>query len=152
MKAKPKKSQSLSLVGGSVRGIHIKIGGNKIPTVTEKTVKSFGRLYSIPLTDRHRDTEVQKVALKELKSIDNTYRCMRLQYLALSGFNSIVTNTCVSGSEFLLVCRKWVYIQILVEEFKIGKVRLHMMMKDSANEVIRKAYPEIKSCTKWSAV
>ena len=25
-------------------------------------------------------------------------------------------------------------------------------MKDSANEVIRKAYPEIKSGTKWSAV
>ena len=25
-------------------------------------------------------------------------------------------------------------------------------MKDSADEIIRKAYPEIKSCTKWSAV
>ena len=32
----------------------------------------------------------------------------------------------------------------MVEEFKIGKVRLHMMM-DSADEIIRKAYPEIKS-------
>ena len=39
-------------------------------------------------------------------------------------------------------------ISSLVEEFKIGKVRLHMMMKDSANEIIRKAYPEIKSGTK----
>ena len=37
-------------------------------------------------------------------------------------------------------------------EFKIGKVRLHMMMKDSADKVIRKAYPEIKSGTKWSVV
>ena len=27
-----------------------------------------------------------------------------------------------------------------------------MMMKDSANEIIRKVYPEIKSGTKWSAV
>ena len=27
-----------------------------------------------------------------------------------------------------------------------------MMMKDSADEIIRKAYPEIKSGTKWSAV
>ncbi len=36
-------------------------------------------------------------------------------------------------------------ISSLVEEFKIGKVRLHMMMKDSADEIIRKAYPEIKS-------
>ena len=43
-------------------------------------------------------------------------------------------------------------ISSLVEEFKIGKVRLHMMMKDSADEIIRKAYPEIKSGTKWSAI
>ena len=43
-------------------------------------------------------------------------------------------------------------ISSLVEEFKIGKVRLHMMMKDSADEIIRKAYPEIKSGTKLSAV
>ena len=32
MKVKPKKSQSLSLVGGSVREIHFKIGGDTIPT------------------------------------------------------------------------------------------------------------------------
>ena len=43
-------------------------------------------------------------------------------------------------------------ISSLVEEFKIGKVRLHMMMKDSADEIIRKVYPEIKSGMKWSAV
>ena len=58
MKAKPKKSQSLSLVRGSVRKIYFKSGGDKIPTVREKPVKSLGRLYSIPLTDHHRDTEV----------------------------------------------------------------------------------------------
>ena len=71
MKAKPKKSRNLSLVGGSVREIHFKIRG-KIPTVREKPVKSLARLYSIPLTDRHRGTEVQKVALKGFKSIDKT--------------------------------------------------------------------------------
>ena len=43
-------------------------------------------------------------------------------------------------------------ISSLVEEFKIGKVRFHMMMKDSSNEVIRKACPEIKSDSKWSAL
>ena len=48
MKVKPKKSRSLSLVGGSVREIHFKIGGDKIPTVWKKPVKSIGRLYSIP--------------------------------------------------------------------------------------------------------
>ena len=72
MKAKLKKSRSLSLVGGSVREIHFKIWGDKIPTVREKPVKSLGRLYSIPLTDCHRGTEVQKLALKGLKSIDKT--------------------------------------------------------------------------------
>ena len=43
-------------------------------------------------------------------------------------------------------------ISSLVEEFKIGKVRLYMMMKDSADEIIREAYPEIKNGTKWSTV
>ena len=43
-------------------------------------------------------------------------------------------------------------ISSLVKEFKIGKVRLHMMTKESADEIIRKAYPEIKSVMKWSAV
>ena len=41
-------------------------------------------------------------------------------------------------------------ISSLVEEFKIGKVHLHM--KDSADEIIQKAYPEIKLGTKWSAI
>ena len=52
MKAKPKKSRSLSLVGGSVREIHFKIGGDTIPTVSEKPVKSLERLYSIQLRSR----------------------------------------------------------------------------------------------------
>ena len=43
-------------------------------------------------------------------------------------------------------------ISSLVEELKIGKVRLHLMMKDSTDEIIRNAYLEIKSGTKWSAV
>ena len=67
MKAKPKKNWSLSLVGRSVREIHFKIGGDTIPTVTEKPANSLGHLYSIPLTDRHRGPEVQKVALNGLK-------------------------------------------------------------------------------------
>ena len=41
-------------------------------------------------------------------------------------------------------------ISSLVEEFKIGKVHLHMMIKDSADEIIRKAYPEIKLATCYS--
>ena len=82
MKAKPKKSQSLSLVRGSVREIHFKIGGDTIPTVMEKPVKSLRCLYSISLTDRHRGTEFQKVALKGLKSIDKT--CLPVKIKAWS--------------------------------------------------------------------
>ena len=37
MQAKRKKSQSLSLVGGSVRGIHFKIGDDTVLTVREKS-------------------------------------------------------------------------------------------------------------------
>ena len=72
MKAKPKKSRNLSFVVGSVWEIHFKIGGDKIATVKEKPVKSLARLNSTPLADRHRGTEVQKVDLKGLKSIDKT--------------------------------------------------------------------------------
>ena len=43
-------------------------------------------------------------------------------------------------------------ISSLIKEFKIGKLRLHMMMKDSADEIMLKAYPGIKSGAKWSAV
>ena len=184
MKAKPKKSRSLSLVSGAVREIHFKIGGDKIPTVREKPVKSLGCLYSIPLTDRHRGTEVQKVALKGLKSIDKTCLPGRMKAwcyqhgllprllwplqmyeIAISRVEQIQQYS----NKYL---RKWfgvppcfskvglytnsgnlqLPISSLVEEFKIGKVRLHMMMKDSVDEIIQKAYPEIKSGTKWSAI
>ena len=184
MKAKPKKSWSLSLVRGSVREIHFKIAGDKIPTVREKLVKSLGHLYSIPLTDRHRGIEVQKVALMGLKSIDKTclprkmkawcYQhgllpCLlwplQMYEIAISRVEQIqqysnkylhkwlgvppcfskVGLYTISGNLQLLIFS-------LVEEFKIRKVRLHIMMKDSANEIIQKTYPEIKSGMKWSAV
>ena len=124
----PKASALLKKkLGGSVWGIYFKIWGDKITTVREKPLKSLGHLYSIPLTDRHRVTEVQKVSLKGFKSIVKTcpprkmkawcyqhvtvfcgpHGCMRLRYLMLSGFNSIATYTCISGSEFLLVFRKF---------------------------------------------
>ena len=72
MKVKPKTSWSLPLVGGSSLEIYFKIGGETIPKVRQKPVKCLGRLNSIPLTDRHRGTEVQKKSLKSLKSIDKT--------------------------------------------------------------------------------
>ena len=179
---KPKKSRSLSFVGGSVREIHSKIGGNKIPTVREKPVKSLGRLYSIPLTDRHRGPEVQKVALKGLKSIDKTCLpgkmkawCYQHGLLPRLLWPLLKYEIAISRVERIQQYsnknqRKWLGVppcfskvglytnsgnlQLPISslvEFKIGKVRLHIMMKDSADEIIQKAYPEIKSGTKWSA-
>ena len=39
----------------------------------------------------------------------------------------------------------------LAEEFKVGKARLHMMLRDSPDEVIRQVQPEIRTGTKWVA-
>lgn len=39
----------------------------------------------------------------------------------------------------------------LMEEFKVGKVCLHMM-RDSADEFIHRLQPDIKTGTKWLAV
>ena len=132
MKAKPRKSRILSLVGGSVREIHFKIGGDKIPTVREKPVKSLGRFYSISQTDRHRGTKVVKVDLKGLKSIDKTclpgkmkawcYKHgllprllwpLQMYKIAISWVERIQQYS-NKYLEFLLVFRKWDYIPILV--------------------------------------
>ena len=88
------------------------------------------------------------------------YRCMRLHYLALSRFNSTATNTCEWLGVPPCFSKVGLYtnsgnLQLPISslvEFKIGKVHLHMMMKDSANKIIWKVYPEIKSGTKWLAV
>ena len=48
------------------------MGGNVIPTVREQPVKSLCRLYTFPLTDRHRGVEVQRTALDGLHVIDKS--------------------------------------------------------------------------------
>ena len=54
MKIKPSKCRSLSLLKGNCKEIKFSVSGNEIPTIREKSVKSLGRCYSLPLTDRHR--------------------------------------------------------------------------------------------------
>ena len=39
----------------------------------------------------------------------------------------------------------------ITEEFKIGKARLHMMLKYSPDDVIHQVQPEVRTGTKWSA-
>ena len=72
MKAKPKKSRSISLVYGTICDIHFSIGGNIIPTVREQPVKSLGRLYAFPRTDRHRGVKVQRTVPEGLHAIEKS--------------------------------------------------------------------------------
>ena len=146
-------------------------------------MKSLRRLYSISLTDHHRGPEVQKVALKGLKSIDKT--CLPRKMKAwcyqhgllprllrpLQMYEIVLSHIERNQQYSNKYLHKWLgvppcFLKValytnfgnlqlpipsLVEEFKMGKVRLHMMM-DSSDEIIWKAYPEIKSGMKWLAV
>lgn len=182
MRIKPKKSRSLSIIKGSVRQIHFNVGEDIVPTVKEIPVKSLGRLYEIPLTDRHRGMELQNMALKGLEAINKTFLpgkmkawCyqyglvprlswpMQIYEIALSRIEQIEQH----ANKYL---RKWLGVppcfskiglytnsgslqlplSSLVEEFKVGKVRLQMMMNDSNDEFVREAHPAVKAGTKWS--
>ena len=66
MKIKLVENQSLSIFKDSVKNTHFHIGDDIIMIIKEKSIKSLGRLYEVPLTDHHQGTEVQKVALKSL--------------------------------------------------------------------------------------
>ena len=39
----------------------------------------------------------------------------------------------------------------ITEEFKVGKARLHLMLRDSPDDVIRQVQPEVRTGTNWSA-
>ena len=71
LKFKPQKSRSLSLLKGKMIPCHFSIG-ERIPTVRETGVKSLGRWYTFPLTDRHQGVELQTQVMKYLERIDRT--------------------------------------------------------------------------------
>ena len=72
MKFNAKKSRSLTFRNGNQVQTRFSIGGERIPTVKEKPVKSLGRLYAGSLTDRHQGVTIQKQAEDGLKIIDKT--------------------------------------------------------------------------------
>ena len=69
MKVKPFKSRSLSIIKGKCQEIKFAIN-NIIPTIGDKSVKSLGRCYSLPLADRHRWQDLLKQLKDGLLSID----------------------------------------------------------------------------------
>ena len=70
MKIKPSKCRSLSLLKGNCKEIKFSVSGNEIPTIREKSVKSLGRSYSLPYTDRHRWQELRTQLQNGFRSID----------------------------------------------------------------------------------
>ena len=70
VKIKPSKCRSLSLLKGNCKEIKFSVSGNEIPTILEKSVKSLGRCYSLPLIDRHRWQDLRKQLQNGLRSID----------------------------------------------------------------------------------
>ena len=64
------KDRSLSILKGKCKEIKFSIDGNEIPTICEKSVKNFGRCYSLPLIDRHRWQDRRKQLQDGLRSID----------------------------------------------------------------------------------
>ena len=84
MKFKAKKSRSLSIVEGKQRQTRFFIGGDPIPTMKEKPLKSLGRLYQKSLSDRCQGTSVQRTTENGLIAIDRTslpgkFKCWCLQ-------------------------------------------------------------------------
>ena len=70
MKIKPSKCRSLSLLKGNCKEIKFSVSGNKIPMIHEKSIKSLGRCYSLPLTDWHCWQDLRKQLQNGLRSID----------------------------------------------------------------------------------
>ena len=86
MKFKAKKSRSATLRKGVKREVRYFIGGQPIPTVKEKPVKSLGRLYQKSLSDRNQGQQIQQSAEAGLKAIDKTllpgkFKCWCLQFV-----------------------------------------------------------------------
>ena len=101
MKAKLKKSWSISLVRGTVCDIHFSIAGNIIPTVREQQVKSLGQLHTFPLTDRHRRVKYRGLSCRVFTPL----RGVRFQESSRHGASSMASYPAFCGP-----CRPMIYI------------------------------------------
>ena len=85
MNFKASKSRSVTLEKGKQKEVRYQIGGEEIPTIKEKPVKSLGRWYKDNLSDKSQGKEVQELAETGLRSIDATnlpgkFKCWILQH------------------------------------------------------------------------
>lgn len=72
MEFKARKCRSLSIRRGKVEHVRFTVAGEVMPTVKEQPVKSLGRWYRVPLTDRHCGLEIQRSVEDGLKKIEKT--------------------------------------------------------------------------------
>ena len=181
MTFKPKKSRSLSLKAGRVVRRVFTIAGEPIPTVLDDGVKSLGRWYSFPVSDRHRGMEIQRMAFVGLSSIDSSFLpgkfkvwCWHFGLLPKLMWPLTVYDVALSRVEIIemrinKMVRKWLGVSkglssvalygkttklqlplvSLVEEFKVGKVRLQSMLVESKDQTIRENPPDLQSGQKW---
>ena len=69
---KPKKSMSLLFCKGIIKPIQFKIAEEQLLKVVGQPVKSIGRWYAIPLTDRHRSKDVCRQVEQGLRAIEDS--------------------------------------------------------------------------------
>ena len=180
MKVKPSKSRSLSIIKGKCQEIKFAINNNVIPTIREKSVKSLGRCYSLPLTDRHRWQDLLKQLKDGLLSIDkcdliskDKLWCVYFGLIPrLAWPKQIYEVSRIEKMESLIskFLNKWLGVpkslknvalyssssklklptKSLVEEFKLGNVRLFQMLRDSVDPLVKSAQPAIITGRKWN--
>lgn len=181
MSFKARKSRSLSLKSGKVVRKVFSIAGEAIPTVRDEKVKSLGRWYSMPVSDRHRGMDIQRMAFSGLTSIDSSMLpgkfkvwCMHFGLLPRLMWPLTIYDVAISRVEIIemrvnKMIRKWLGVPkglslvalyskrsklqlplvSLVEEFKVGKIRLQSMLLESKDHYIRDDPPELQSGQKW---
>ena len=137
MKAKPKKSRSISLVHGTICDIHFFMDSNIIQTVRE-----------------HRQTTQRSRGTEDCPGGPSRHweECASLKASRLKLSNSTSTSTSASGwVSYTATGMLQLPLSSITKEFKVGKARLHIMLRDSPDDVIRQVQPEVRTGTKWSA-
>ena len=148
--------------------------GTKSPTLRETSVKSFGRCYSLLLTDRHR----WQNALRSIDKCDHVNKdkvwCFYFGlFPKLSWPMQIyeVSITKVETRERLIskYTKKWLGVTSylknvalyssstklklptlsLVEEIELGKARLFQMQRDSRDPLVKNAQASVITGRKW---
>jgi hypothetical protein len=182
MKFKPVKSRSLSLRKGKAAPVGFHIGSDRIPTLIEQPVKSLGRWYSLPLTDRFKGKEVMEqlrdgLARIEKCGLPGKFKTWILQFGLMPRIQwpllvYDIPLTPVKRMEQMVNVRlrKWLGVPrsfntnalyatsfalalpltSLVEEYKVGKTRLSMMLTESSDPVIRDCAPNLNTGKKWN--